>query len=58
MATYEALLARDLDWALCEGSMHFDAQSAVHRTLRRLTKRLDEIPVDYAVVGAFGPVLA
>jgi hypothetical protein len=34
--TYEDLLDRDRDWALREGSMHFEKHSAVHETLRRI----------------------
>jgi hypothetical protein len=29
MITYEQLLDRDRDWALMEGSMHFEEKSAV-----------------------------
>lgn len=32
--------------------MHFDEKSAVHRTLRQITRRLDELGIAYAVVGA------
>jgi hypothetical protein len=49
--TYEQRLSRNLDWALREGSMHFDKENAVHQTLRRITKRLDELGVPYALVG-------
>ena len=31
--------------------MHFEGNSAVHRTLRRLATRLDELGVDYAIAG-------
>lgn len=31
--------------------MHFEGTSAVHRTLRRLVQRLDQIGVDYAIAG-------
>jgi hypothetical protein len=51
MATYEQLLNRNLDWALREGSMHFEQESAVHKTLRRIARRLDELGIPYAVVG-------
>ena len=49
---YEDLLNRRLDWALQEGSMHFEEKSAVHDTLRRITGRLAELNVPYAVAGA------
>src|SRR5262245_35098334 len=51
MVTYEERLDRNIDWALREGSMHFEEESAVHATLRRITRRLDELGVPYAVVG-------
>jgi len=51
MLTYEQRLNRNLDWALREGSMHFEKDSAVHKTLRKITKRLDELGIAYAVVG-------
>ena len=51
MVAYETKLNQDLRWALQEGSMHFEEASAVHQTLRRITKRLDELGVSYAVAG-------
>lgn len=51
MQSYESLLNGDLNWALLEGSMHFEGASAVHRTLRRLVHRLDDLGVDYAIAG-------
>jgi hypothetical protein len=51
MTTYEKLLGRDLDWALREGSMHFEKESAVHKTLGRITRRLDELGIPYALAG-------
>ena len=51
MPTYEQLLGRELDWALREGSMHFEEKSAVHQTLRKITRRLDELGIPYAVAG-------
>ena len=51
MVVYEQLLDRNLDWALREGSMHFEQESAVHKTLRKVTKRLNELGIPYAVVG-------
>src|SRR5439155_12706765 len=52
MLTYEQKLASTLDYALDEGSMHFDEKSAVHRTLREITSRLDQLQIPYAIVGA------
>jgi hypothetical protein len=51
MMTYESLLDRDLEWALREGSMHFEGESAVHKALRRIAARLEELGVDYAIAG-------
>src|SRR4051794_10485405 len=51
MVTYERLLDADLNFALREGSMHFEENSAVHKTLQRITRRLNELQIPYAVVG-------
>jgi hypothetical protein len=51
MITYEQRLNANLNWALQEGSMHFENESAVHKTLRKITRRLDELKIPYAVVG-------
>ena len=51
IATYEQRLNRDLNWALREGSMHFDEHSGVHDTLRRIAARLDGLGISYAIVG-------
>jgi hypothetical protein len=52
MQTYEQQLDHDLDWALREGSMHFEEKNAVHRTLQKIARRLDDLGVPYAVAGA------
>jgi hypothetical protein len=49
--TYEQELGQDLRWAMDEGSRHFEEKSAVHETLRRICKRLNEMQIPYAVVG-------
>src|SRR5437870_3530931 len=49
--SYEHRLDRDLEWALNEGSRHFDENNAVFRALRRITKKLEELDIPYAVVG-------
>src|ERR1044071_3790837 len=49
---YEDRLGKDLRWALSEGSRHFEEQSSVFKALRKITKRLDELGIPYAVVGA------
>jgi hypothetical protein len=52
MQTYESQLDGNIDWALTEGSMYFDGNNSVHRTLQRLVKRLEEHGIDYAIAGA------
>ena len=51
MLTYEQRLNRDLDWALREGSMHFEKESAVHKTLKRIARKLDDLGIRYALAG-------
>src|SRR5215210_778178 len=51
MTTYEQLLDRDKRWAFMEGSMHFEKESAVHKTLVRAARRLEELGIPYAVAG-------
>lgn len=51
VATYETELAKDLEWAMSEGSRHFEEKSAVHSTLRKICNRLTELQIPYAVVG-------
>ncbi len=50
MISYEQRLSHSLDWALREGSMHFEKDSAVHKTLRKITHRLGELGIAYAIV--------
>lgn len=57
MITYEQRLDGDVRWALQEGSMHFERESAVHKTLRKITRRLDELHIPYAVVGGMAMFL-
>ena len=57
MLTYEEKLNRDTAWALLEGSMHFEERSAVHTTLRNLVKELNELGLDYAIVGGMAMFL-
>ena len=51
MIAYEAKLRDNLRWGFMEGSMHFEHDSAVHKNMRQITKRLDELGIPYAVVG-------
>ena len=50
LLTYEQRLARDPRWALSEGSRHFEEKSAVFDALRKITNRLNELGIPYAVV--------
>lgn len=49
--SYENRLNRDSEWALMEGSRHFEESSAVFKALRKITKRLDDLGIPYAIVG-------
>jgi hypothetical protein len=51
LLTYEQRLSRDSRWALSEGSRHFEEKSAVFDALRKITGRLNDMGVPYAVVG-------
>ena len=42
---YEQRLRCDFQWALREGSMHFEEEGAVQKTLRRIVKRLDDLGI-------------
>lgn len=57
MLTYEEQLNQNLEWALREGSMHFEEGSAVHKTLHRIAQRLDELQIEYAIVGGMAMYL-
>lgn len=48
---YEQRLNADRRWALMEGSMHFEKESAVFRTMQDIASRLHELGIPYAVVG-------
>src|SRR5579871_6770240 len=49
MQVYEERLSKEIEWALREGSMHFEDRSAVHQTLKKIARRLDELGIPYAV---------
>lgn len=51
MIAYEQQLDADPRWALREGSMHFEKESAVHQALTKIVARLDALGIPYAVVG-------
>jgi hypothetical protein len=48
---YEQRLRLDRRWAMDEGDRHFRRDDEVFKTLRKITRRLDELGVPYAVVG-------
>jgi hypothetical protein len=52
MIAYENLLREDHRWGFREGSLHFEKESAVHKSLRRIVKRLEELEIPYVIVGA------
>ena len=49
--SYEQRFSNNMKWALSEGSKFFEDKSAVQETLRKITRRLDELKLDYAVAG-------
>jgi len=46
---YEELLARDLRWAMSEGSLFFEGKGRVQQSLIRIARKLDELGIPYAV---------
>jgi hypothetical protein len=52
MVTFEALLDRSLDWGLQEADRYFSGKGLVRQTLRDLATRLNELDVEFAVIGA------
>ena len=48
---YTKRLNADTNWALREGRMFFQNESEVQKSLRRITGRLNDLGIDYAVVG-------
>jgi hypothetical protein len=57
MIVYEQILDQDARRALLEGSRHFEKGSAVHETLRKITRRLDELGIPYALAGSMAMFL-
>lgn len=54
---YEERLNANPRLALLEGSMHFEKESKVYESLLRITKRLDELGIPYALVGGMAMFL-
>ena len=48
---YERQLANDFTYAMTEGSRYFEESGKVFEALREVTRRLDDLGIDYAVVG-------
>lgn len=48
---YEKQLDRDARWALKEGSRHFEEKSAVFEALRKISRKLEQLSIPYAIVG-------
>jgi len=55
-STYEQMMAQNLGIAMAESSLFFEGRGSVHDTLRRITKRLDELGIPYAVAGGLALV--
>ena len=51
VSPYETRLDRDRQWALSEASDFFLGKGGVQESLRRISKRLDELSIPYAVAG-------
>jgi len=49
--TFEQMLALDARWAMSEGSLFFEGQGRVQKTLLGITRRLNELQIPYAVAG-------
>jgi len=48
---YEQSLARDVRWAMSEGSLFFEGKGRVQRSLVRIARQLHELQIPYAVAG-------
>jgi hypothetical protein len=48
---YEQRLRIERDWSMDEGDRHFQHDSLVFKTLRKIARRLEDIGVPYAVAG-------
>ena len=51
MILYEQLLDADADWAVSEGSRHFEDGGAVQVALQKIVRRLSELQIPYSIVG-------
>lgn len=48
---FEKQLNQNLGWAMSEGSLYFEGRGKVQDSLKRITKRLDELDISYAIAG-------
>jgi len=48
---YEDDLNKNYRWALNEGGLHFEKESKVQKAMYKIAKRLNDLHIDYAVVG-------
>lgn len=48
---YEQLMRENRDWGMNQASLFFEDKGRVRETLRRITRRLNELNIPYAVVG-------
>ena len=48
---YERVLSADFTYAMSEGSRYFEESGKVFEALREITRRLDDLGIDYAIVG-------
>ena len=54
---YEQRLRADPRWAMEEGGLHFEKQSAIHRTLRKFAAKMEELDIPFALSGAMAMFL-
>ncbi len=50
-ASYEERLNRNPRWAMSEGSLFFEGEGSVQKALIKVTRRLNELGIPYAVAG-------
>src|SRR3954471_3433432 len=48
---YEQQMAANWEWAMNESSLFFEGKGKVQETLRRITRRLNDLGIPYAVAG-------
>ena len=48
---YERLMRENRDWGMNQASLYFEDKGRVRETLRRISRRLNDLQIPYAVVG-------